>query len=74
MKRVQKLAAERDPELRALFIHRIAQYPPSLLIMIDEVSKDDRTYARLWGRAAVGSHVEEHQPFVVFHVCCYGIG
>ena len=32
--------------------------------MINEVSKDDRTYAQLWGRAAVGERVEAHNPFV----------
>jgi transposase len=64
VKHVQKLAAERDPELRAQFIHCVSQYPINYLITIDEVSKDDQTYARLWGRAAVGARVEVHQPFV----------
>ena len=31
---------------------------------IDEASKDDRTYARLWGRSEVGGCVEVNQPFV----------
>ncbi|KJA26468.1 hypothetical protein HYPSUDRAFT_132666 [Hypholoma sublateritium FD-334 SS-4] len=51
VKHVQKLAAERDPFLRADFRRRIGQYPANYIISIDEVSKDDRTYTRLWGRA-----------------------
>ena len=64
VKHVQKLAAERDPILRADFIRRIGQYPAHYLISIDEVSKDDRTYTRLWGRAPVGRRAEQHAPFV----------
>ncbi|KAF6742207.1 hypothetical protein DFP72DRAFT_776983, partial [Ephemerocybe angulata] len=51
IKRIQKMAKERDPELRADFVRRIGQYDLVCLISIDEVSKDDRTYTRLWGRA-----------------------
>ncbi|KAF8958723.1 hypothetical protein BDZ97DRAFT_1635953, partial [Flammula alnicola] len=64
VKHVQKLAAERDPFLRADFIRRIGQYPANYLLPIDEVSKDDRTYTRLWGRAPIGKRVEQHDPFV----------
>jgi hypothetical protein len=63
VKQVQKMASEHDPIRRADFIRRIAQYPASCLLPIDEVSKDDRTYVRLWGRSEVGSRVEVHQPF-----------
>ena len=42
----------------------MGQYPPTYPVMIDEVSKDDQTYARLWGRAPVGKRVEQHNPFV----------
>jgi hypothetical protein len=31
---------------------------------LDEVSKDDRTYTRLWGRSRTGTHVEHHALFV----------
>jgi transposase len=64
VKHVQKLASERDPILRADFIRRISRYPTDYLICIDEVSKDDRTYARLWGRARRGRRAEQHNPFV----------
>ena len=31
---------------------------------LDKVSKDDCTYARLWGQPHMGTHVEQHAPFV----------
>ncbi|KAJ7867820.1 hypothetical protein B0H13DRAFT_1577538, partial [Mycena leptocephala] len=49
VKRVQRMASERDPIQEALFTHRISAYPAHYLIAVDETSKDDRTYARLWG-------------------------
>jgi hypothetical protein len=64
IKRVQKLAAERSPTIRADFIRCIAQYPTEYLMCLDEVLKDDRTYARLWGRSHMGTRVEQHAPFV----------
>ena len=33
-------------------------------MFLDEVSKDDHTYTRLWGRSRVGTRVEHHAPFV----------
>lgn len=49
IKRVQKLASERDPALRADFVRRIGEHPATCLITLDETSKNDRSYARLWG-------------------------
>ena len=63
MKQVQKMASEQDPTHQVDFIRHIAQYPANYLLPIDEVSKDDQTYARLWGRSEVGSRVKVHQPF-----------
>ena len=63
-KKVQKMAAERDPIKRADFVRRISQYPAHYLLPLDEVSKDNHTYARLWGRSEVGSCVDAFQPFV----------
>ncbi|KAJ7243148.1 hypothetical protein B0H12DRAFT_983940, partial [Mycena haematopus] len=51
VKRVQKMASERDPIAEGYFINRISQYPAHYLVALDEMSKDDRTYARLWGRS-----------------------
>ncbi|KAJ7331568.1 hypothetical protein DFH08DRAFT_631472, partial [Mycena albidolilacea] len=50
VKRVQRMASERDPLQAGIFLHRIAQYPAHYLVSTDEMSKDDRIYARLWGR------------------------
>ena len=67
IRRVQKLASEQDPIKWANFIHRIAQYPASYIIALDEVLKDDWTYAHLWGCSERGTHVEVSQPFVRKH-------
>jgi transposase len=64
VKHVQKMAAERDPMKRADFRRRISHHPTTSLLILDEVSKDNRTYGRLWGRARRGARVEVQQPFV----------
>ncbi|KAJ7100847.1 hypothetical protein B0H15DRAFT_739373, partial [Mycena belliarum] len=64
VKQVQKMASERDPLQEGNFIHRISQYPANYLVAVDEMSKDDRTYARLWGRSPAGERVESYAPFV----------
>ncbi|KAF9486784.1 hypothetical protein BDN71DRAFT_1358541, partial [Pleurotus eryngii] len=64
VKHVQKLASERSPIKRADFVRRIGQYSPACLFILDETSKDDRTYTRLWGRAQKGRRAESHAPFV----------
>jgi len=58
------MASERDPILRADFVRRISQYSATSLLVLDEVSKDNRTYAHLWGHSKHSSRVELHQPFV----------
>jgi transposase len=64
VKRIIKIAKERSPSKVALFTLRAAEYHPLQLVSIDEMSKDDRTYSRLWGRAPVGERVEYDIPFV----------
>ncbi|KAK7450171.1 hypothetical protein VKT23_013054 [Stygiomarasmius scandens] len=64
VKRIQRLARERSPEKIAEFIYRAAEYSPLQLVSIDEMSKDDRTYSRLFGRGAVGQRVDWTIPFV----------
>ncbi|KAF8840340.1 hypothetical protein BDN67DRAFT_903809 [Paxillus ammoniavirescens] len=64
VKRIQKLAPEHDPLAQADFICCIGPYPTNYLVTIDEVSKDDQTYACLWGRAPRGQWAEQHQLFV----------
>lgn len=64
VKHVQKMASERSPAKRANFVRCIGEYSAACLFCIDEVSKDDQTYARLWGRSRLGTRAEIHAPFV----------
>ena len=54
-KRLQRIALERNEALRADFIARMAQYDPEELGFIDEVSKDERTVGRRYGRSKRGT-------------------
>ncbi|KAJ7709174.1 hypothetical protein B0H16DRAFT_1344769, partial [Mycena metata] len=67
VKRVQKMVSERDPLQAGNFVHRISCYPAHYLVALDEMSKDDRTYVRLWGRSPRGQRVEVYHPFVRKH-------
>ncbi|KAG1777137.1 hypothetical protein EV702DRAFT_926733, partial [Suillus placidus] len=64
LKHVQKLASKGKLLVCAGFICRISQYPTHYLVTPNEVSKDNRTYACMWGRAFHGERVEKHNPFV----------
>ena len=63
-KRLQRIALERNEALRADFIARMAQYDPEELGFIDEVSKDERTVGRRYGRSKRGTRARKSQPFV----------
>ncbi|PBK84973.1 hypothetical protein ARMGADRAFT_942636 [Armillaria gallica] len=45
IKKIMKMAKEKCPYKCASFIRRIAKYPASYLVAMDEVSKDDCTYS-----------------------------
>ncbi|KAF9034590.1 hypothetical protein BJ165DRAFT_1328479, partial [Panaeolus papilionaceus] len=64
VKQVEKVAAKRDPLKCANFVCRISQHPTSCLLVLDEVSKDNRTYSQLWGRSPQGTPAAATQPFV----------
>ncbi|KAJ7739786.1 hypothetical protein DFH07DRAFT_752040, partial [Mycena maculata] len=64
VKHVQRMASERDPLEEGHFINCISQYPTHYLVALDEMSKDDRIYVRLWGRSPKGQRVEVYAPFV----------
>ncbi|KAJ7135505.1 hypothetical protein C8R43DRAFT_817122, partial [Mycena crocata] len=51
VKRIQNMASEQDPLQDGDLTRRISQYPANYLVSLDEMSKDDRAYARLWGRS-----------------------
>ena len=63
-KRLQRIALERNEARRADFISRMAQFFPEELGFIDEVSKDERTVGRRYGRSKRGTRARKHQPFV----------
>jgi hypothetical protein len=62
--RVQKLAKEQSPIKRARFICCIAQYPPEYLVPVDETSKDDCTYMRLFAQSPRGTPAIAERAFV----------
>jgi len=63
-KKLKRIASERNEELRAAFIARMAQYDASEIGFIDEVSKDERTHGRHYGRSSKGKRAHKNQPFV----------
>ena len=63
-KRLQRVALERNEGLRANFISRMAQFSPEELGFIDEVSKDEHTVGRRYGRSKRGTRARKSQPFV----------
>ena len=63
-KRLQRIALERNETIRAQFIARMAQFDPEELGFIDEVSKDERTIGRRYGRSKRGTRACKTQPFV----------
>ncbi|OJA14533.1 hypothetical protein AZE42_13964, partial [Rhizopogon vesiculosus] len=63
-KKLKRTAKECNETLRAEFVARMAQYDPSELGFIDEMSKDERTPGRCYGWSKKGKCVEKQQVFV----------
>jgi transposase len=63
-KKLNKAASERDYDLRAEFQFRMGEYHSPQLVFLDESSKDDRMYSRLYGRAAASDRAVEPAPFI----------
>ena len=63
-KLLQRIALEWNEALRADFISRMAQFSPEELGFIDEVSKDECTVRRNYGRSRRGTRARKSQPFV----------
>ncbi|KAJ6472959.1 hypothetical protein DFH09DRAFT_953785 [Mycena vulgaris] len=57
LKQIQKMAAERSPLKRGNYTRRISAYPADYLLSIDETSKDDHTYARIFAALALGEGI-----------------
>ncbi|THH14792.1 hypothetical protein EUX98_g9562 [Antrodiella citrinella] len=64
LKKLKRVAAERDELLRADFVRRMAVYTPEQLRFMDEVSKDERTLKRRNGRALKGRRAVMRGVFV----------
>jgi transposase len=63
-KKLKKIALERNEELRADFIARMAKYDPEELGFLDEMSKDERSIGRRYGRSQKNRRAEKKQVFV----------
>lgn len=63
-KKLTRIAIERNEHRRAEFVGHMAQYRPEQLGFMDEVSKDERTTGRRYGRARRGRRAVKKQVFV----------
>jgi hypothetical protein len=67
LKKLKKIAKERNESRRADFIWRMAQYEPEELGFLDETSKDERTLGRRSGWSLKGARAVKKQVFVRGH-------
>ena len=63
-KKLKKVGLERNEELRADFIAWMAKYDPEELGFLDEMSKDERSIGRCYGRSQKNRRAEKKQVFV----------
>jgi transposase len=63
-KKLKWIALERDETRHADFVRRMAQYSPEEIGFLDEMSKDERTPGRRYGRSKKGTRAEKKQVFV----------
>ena len=54
-KRMRRIAQQRDPELRAAYLHEIAAFPSEYLVFVDESGCDRRIGYRHWGWSPKGA-------------------
>ena len=64
LKKLRKIAKERDEDKRAEFIRRMSQYAAEEIGYIDETSKDERTTFRRYDCSAKGARVQRKGVFV----------
>lgn len=64
LKKLKRIAKERNEPRRAAFISRMAQYGPEEVGFLDETSKDEKTLGRRYGRSKKGQRAEKKQVFV----------
>jgi len=63
-KKLKCIAIERNEEHCENFVGRMAQYTPEQLGFLDEVSKDERTPGKQYGRSKKGRRAQKKQVFV----------
>ena len=64
LKKLKKIATERNENLQADFVRRMAQYALKQLGFIDEASKDERTSTRLCGWSRQGRRAVKKGVFI----------
>ncbi|KAJ7462521.1 hypothetical protein FB451DRAFT_1341079 [Mycena latifolia] len=64
-KKLKKIAAERNEQVRMDFVRRMAEYPAHYLGFLDETSKNERTLSRGYGRAKKGKRAQKKEKLVV---------
>jgi len=64
LKKLRKVAQERDKDLHADFIQRMAQYAPDEMTWMDETLKDEWTAIRCYGRSKKSLHASMKGVFV----------
>jgi len=64
VKKIRRIAEERDEDLRADFVRQMGQYSPDEIGFLDEFSKDERTLHRRRGRSKKGTRAVMRGAFV----------
>jgi len=64
LKKLRKIAKERDEDKWAEFVQRMSQYSPEEIGFIDKTSKDERTAFRRNGHARKGVRAQRKGVFV----------
>jgi transposase len=67
VKKLKRIAAERNEDKRAEFVYRMAEYTQEQLGFLDETSKDEKTPGRHRGRAKKGRRAKRRQVFFRGH-------
>jgi transposase len=67
LKKLKKIASERNEDARNEFIGHMAMYDPEELGFLDETSKNEKTAARSKGRARKGQRAVMQQHFIRGH-------
>jgi hypothetical protein len=67
LKKLKKVASERNEEKRNAFINHMAMYDPDELGFLDKTSKNEKTAAQIYGHLRKGRQAVRKQCFVRGH-------